>query len=435
MSVINQMLQDLDKRQNQPEAPVIIGSSKPSKQSMNKVLIGILIVLLLTTIALAAIWYFRDFNQFPAFLESHAKNEQAKHVNSVIDERAEGNSEHHNKSAIQHPTNTKAHVNAAVNPSKNIAQNNTSRIKNSNIENYQNNDSNKYVQEASETNDQTKIATTQTQLTAAQTTLDDQVTKQDLIKQNLHQEDLALETQALPLANERKKSAIDKQEVQYSDDAAQITQSNSQANSEQGSMTLEPIVLNKEQLAKKKQLQFEKAKQSENMSLAIQLARELYQLSPRDVGNITQYAALLYASGDLVLAEDILKSSLAHDDDSGSLRLMLAKYYYHKNDLQRALQTLMDYRGTVESALDLVSFRAALYQKSKNAQQAYNDYSRLVAVNTNQGAWMLGLAITSEQIGKNKNALLAYQNARRIGGLSSASMRFIENRINALGGQ
>jgi MSHA biogenesis protein MshN len=424
MSVINQMLQDLDKRQHQPLEPVVIGSSKSSVQSMNKVLLGVVIILALITITLAAIWVLRGSSEFNQ-LDSVAKTNQ-------LERQTQSDS---SNNSLKAQTQPKTEALSEIQHSSNVGQITATQVSNQKNKSSEQLDPEVQIDEVgfidsnhAGTPEQIPLSSSQ----SAQSVVDVSQQEPELeIADRKQDKQLQRDVNSQP----GKESVSSVQRTRSRTQVNNTQTNNTQVNNNKSSMSLEPIVMSKEQLAEKKRLQLGKAKQEENMKLAIQLARELYQLSPRNVDSIKEYAALLYASEDLALAEDLLRSSLAHDDESASLRLMLAKFYYHKSDIQTALNTLDGYRGSVIKAIDLISFRAALNQKNKNAKQAHSDYSKLIVINPNQGAWMLGLAITSEQIGQNINALQAYQKARSIGGLSSASKQFIQSRISALGGQ
>jgi MSHA biogenesis protein MshN len=428
MSVINQMLQELDKRQHQSPEPVVIGSANHSTQSVNKILLGIVIVLLIATISLALIWFFQRPEGLGVFAQSSPS------IVGTSNRQSGNDSDHATTSKTQSTTEIEyvSSAHSSIESNQNVSNPSIEKAKHKDIS---------VIDAEIKTQELKKRDVTEV-LVAAPSVKEVEVAGQQSQQKppdaglNSRSATTQLPTDKhLTQLVEELKQKDSVSSTQTRNNKSRARNNNIQAKKDQGSMSLEPVVLSKAQLVQKKSLQLEKAKIAENMPLALQLARELYQLSPRDVNGIKEYAALLYASGELSLAEDLLKSSLAHDDESASLRLMLAKYYYHNNDGLSAIRTLSGYSGPAANALDLVSFRAALYQKSKNAQQAYNDYRRLVAVNANQGAWMLGLAITSEQVGQVNDALRAYQHARQIGGLSAASKQFIESRISALGGQ
>ena len=57
---------------------------------------------------------------------------------------------------------------------------------------------------------------------------------------------------------------------------------------------------------------------------------------------------------------------------------------------------------------------------------------QLVKIRSNAGIWWLGLGISLEKSGKNKEALEAYQRAQKTGSLKSGLVKFTHNRVSAL---
>lgn len=53
-------------------------------------------------------------------------------------------------------------------------------------------------------------------------------------------------------------------------------------------------------------------------------------------------------------------------------------------------------------------------------------------IRSNEGIWWLGLGISLEKSGKNKEALEAYQRAKQTGRLKAGLIKFANNRVSAL---
>jgi len=75
---------------------------------------------------------------------------------------------------------------------------------------------------------------------------------------------------------------------------------------------------------------------------------------------------------------------------------------------------------------------AATYQRVKNHKKAIAIYLQLVKEKSSVGIWWLGLAISLEKSGKNKEALEAYQRAQKTGSLKAGLVKFTNNRVSAL---
>lgn len=75
---------------------------------------------------------------------------------------------------------------------------------------------------------------------------------------------------------------------------------------------------------------------------------------------------------------------------------------------------------------------AATYQRVKNHEKAIEVYLRLLQTHQTAGVWWLGLAISLEKSGNNKEALEAYQRAQKTGNLKAGLVKFTNNRVSAL---
>ena len=134
-------------------------------------------------------------------------------------------------------------------------------------------------------------------------------------------------------------------------------------------------------------------------------------------------------------ALDLLRKGMARQPDS----VDLAEYY------GRTLASL----GKQESAIrvlrkaapddvgngDYWALLAALEQQAGHDAQARVRYMALVKAHPDNAIWWVGLAISSERLGKRRDALAAYGRALRSGSLDPAVARYVDARVDALSGQ
>ena len=78
---------------------------------------------------------------------------------------------------------------------------------------------------------------------------------------------------------------------------------------------------------------------------------------------------------------------------------------------------------------------AGLLQKHERYPDAVRAYSRLLAVDQNNGLYWLGIAVSLDKAGESSRALSAYRSAAKFNRKNPDLMRFVENRIKSLSRQ
>ncbi|MBW8189439.1 tetratricopeptide repeat protein [Neiella marina] len=79
--------------------------------------------------------------------------------------------------------------------------------------------------------------------------------------------------------------------------------------------------------------------------------------------------------------------------------------------------------------------KAGLASQRSEFEVAYRNYSRLTIKDPAQGRWWLGKAISAEQMGNNAEAVEGYRRALTSSGLSAGSMQYAQHRLDMLGTQ
>ena len=153
---------------------------------------------------------------------------------------------------------------------------------------------------------------------------------------------------------------------------------------------------------------------------------------PHNQGAREQLAALLYGEGRLTEASQVLEEGLRLDPTQADLRLLLARVAISGGDRQKALDWLTGYQPDLAANLDYYATWAGLAQELGQPAQASELYVKLLRQQPDQGRWWLRLGVAEDGQGHRQRALDAYGNAQLHGNLGEASTRWLEQRIAEL---
>jgi Flp pilus assembly protein TadD len=167
-------------------------------------------------------------------------------------------------------------------------------------------------------------------------------------------------------------------------------------------------------------------------ALGIELLSKLIKLEPENIAVAKKLAAVLYSKNQSIRATAVLEESIRVSPQDPSLRLMLARLLVKSNDSIRALAIITPPSPLGSESIEFLGFRAALAERLGNYEVAYDDYTRLSRVQRNESRWWLGLAISSERVEAYQMATEAYQRVIALDQLGAEVKSFAQQRINQL---
>ena len=186
-----------------------------------------------------------------------------------------------------------------------------------------------------------------------------------------------------------------------------------------------------DELVATKMAQAEQAMTDKAITKAEQLFEEVLLIKPSDRVARKQLAALLYGRQDVQSAVNILAQGIQIAPQDADMRLMLAKIYADRGAQRQALSVLVAQVDV--SDVEYQSLIATLAQSMSEFEYAKQAYEKLIMLQKRESRWHLGAAIAHDSLGEFAQARVAYDNAIGFGSLSESAMAFAKQRLQELG--
>lgn len=142
--------------------------------------------------------------------------------------------------------------------------------------------------------------------------------------------------------------------------------------------------------------------------------------------------ALYLSQGRRVEATPLLQQGTALHPENGNLALLHARMQAEDGDSVAALATLERAMGGAEQQGAIHALAAAIYQQRGDYAMSVKAYQRALQLEPQQANWWMGAGISLEGAGKQGEARSAYQEALQRGGLGGESKRYVQQRLLAL---
>ena len=143
-------------------------------------------------------------------------------------------------------------------------------------------------------------------------------------------------------------------------------------------------------------------------------------------------AGIYIKSGRYINAAELLSEGVKVVPEYPLFAQLYARVLLEQNNPQLAIKILERGSARIKVEPDYYALLAATYQRVNNHEKAVDIYLQLVKVRPSVGVWWLGLGISLEKSGKNKEAHEAYQRAQKTGNLKAGLVKFTNNRVSAL---
>lgn len=137
----------------------------------------------------------------------------------------------------------------------------------------------------------------------------------------------------------------------------------------------------------------------------------------------------LLEAGHKARAYQLLQPGLLKQPDYLPFRELQARLLVSEGKIDEALEFLQKSAPAIESNPQYHAFIAALYERRGYSELAAHLYKQLLILQPSNGIWWMGLGISLENMGKEAEAKEAYLRADNTSGLNPELKAFVESRI------
>lgn len=131
-------------------------------------------------------------------------------------------------------------------------------------------------------------------------------------------------------------------------------------------------------------------------------------------------------------AERILKEGLKRDSHETSFAMLLARLQVERDAIPSALETLQRSLPYAEGQADYHAFVAALLQRQSRHKEAITHFQIALQLTPNTGVWLMGMGISLQAVQRKEDARDAYQRALASNSLNAQLQAFVQKKLKEL---
>jgi MSHA biogenesis protein MshN len=169
-------------------------------------------------------------------------------------------------------------------------------------------------------------------------------------------------------------------------------------------------------------------RRGDNAAALPSLQRAL-ELDPAHAKARQALLSVLVGSRQWDAARQVAQTGLAVDPTQSGLATILARLQFEQGDTTAALDTLTRHAAHATGNADYQGLFAYLLQKQQRPAEAAQRFQAALALRPNEGRWWFGLGLTLESAGRGGEAKEAYAKAREVGNLPADMVAVIEQKL------
>lgn len=162
---------------------------------------------------------------------------------------------------------------------------------------------------------------------------------------------------------------------------------------------------------------------------ALETLRDVLRMDGLHVASRQLLVRLLLEAGRGDEAAQALQEGLQGQPAQTGWAMSLARLQVDRGDLAGAAQTLQHSLPAAFGNADYLGFAGHLQQRLGHGKQAADLYQAATRLSPDDGRWWLGLGLAMESEGRNDQALAAFQRARQCGNLGRELAALVEQKL------
>jgi MSHA biogenesis protein MshN len=131
-------------------------------------------------------------------------------------------------------------------------------------------------------------------------------------------------------------------------------------------------------------------------------------------------------------AQALAEERLARSADHPGFAMIVARIKFERADLSGALEVLQASAPHAAANAEYLGFMAAVLQRLSRHGEAIERYRAALALKPNAGVWLMGLGISSQALERHADAQDAFRRARESSDLNADLRAFVEQRLAQL---
>ena len=131
-------------------------------------------------------------------------------------------------------------------------------------------------------------------------------------------------------------------------------------------------------------------------------------------------------------AEQLLRDGLKLNANQPGFAMALARLQLDRGDAAGAIETLQGSVASAQNSPDYLAFYAALLQRQTRHREAAEQYQAALRLAPQSGVWLMGLGISLQALNRNADAQDAYRRAKNSNSLSAELQAFVDQRLRQL---
>lgn len=140
-------------------------------------------------------------------------------------------------------------------------------------------------------------------------------------------------------------------------------------------------------------------------------------------------AGILIDSGRYIEAESVLQGSIEANPHQPDLAMVMARLQVERGALQAAGETLRESAAHAQGDAEYRAFFAAVLQRASDHEQAVAEYRAALALApVKNPVWLMGLGISLRALGENRQAVQAFSDAGASKRLAPGLQAFVEQQ-------